>query len=246
MQLLRENGSLLVSEACDMLRCSDQTIRRDLQELEVQGKLRRVHGGAYIPEPDKRSAPVHLRARLLIDEKNRMAELAAERYIADGDILMLDASTTCDTLARHIFSSGLKATVITNSLAAATEYAGSDTDSVLIMPGGRIRRHSASLEGPDAEKTICSYVADKAFISCNAVSREFGMLDDYETQREVRLAMLSHARERYLMVDHTKFDDRASVVISDFANINGVITDCEPDEKWKAYFRDLGITVIWQ
>ena len=246
MRLLGKHGCLTVSDACEFLKCSDQTIRRDLQELEEQGKLKRVHGGAYIPDPDFSFAPVQLRERLVVEEKNRMAQLAADRYISAGDILMLDASTTCNTLARLILSSGPKTTIITNSFATISEFAGSQSDSVLIVPGGRFRRHTASVEGPEAVSCISSYVADKAFISCSAVSREFGMLDNYEYQRDVRLAMLSHARERYLIADHTKFDDRANVIISDFTNINGVITDREPDDDWKGFFEGLGISVIWQ
>lgn len=246
MRLLNEHGCIVISDACELLKCSDQTIRRDLQELEEQGKLKRVHGGAYIPEHDDRAVPVQLRARLIVEEKAHMAELAAGRYISDGDIIMLDASTTCDALAKHIFSSDLRTTVISNSLAAASEYSESDTGSVLLVPGGRFRKRTASLEGPEAVRGVCSYVADKAFISCNAISREFGMLDNHEYQRDVRLAMLSHARERYLLVDHTKFDDRANVVICDFSDINGVITDYEPDDDWKKFFASLGITVIWQ
>jgi len=246
MRLLNGNGCLVVSDVCELLGCSDQTVRRDLQELEEQGKLKRVHGGAFIPDPDDHFAPVRLRARLVVEEKNHMAQLAADRYISDGDTIMLDASTTCDTLARLIISSGPKTTIITNSFATVSEYAGSESESVLIATGGRFRRSTASVEGPDAVSSISAHVADKAFISCNAVSREFGMLDNYEYQRDVRLAMLSHAREKYLIIDHTKFDDRANVVISDFANINGVITDREPDDDWKAFFDGLGISVIWQ
>lgn len=246
MRLLNEHGCIVISDACELLKCSDQTIRRDLQELEEQGKLKRVHGGAYIPDPDYRFAPVQLRARLIVEEKSRMAQLAADRYISAGDTIMLDASTTCDALARLILASGNGMTVITNSFATTSEYLSSQSDAVLILAGGRFRKHTASVEGPDAVSSISSYIADKAFISCSAISRDFGMLDNHEYQRDVRLAMLSHARERYLLVDHTKFDDRANVVIDDFSKINGVITDYEPDDDWKKFFASLGITVIWQ
>ena len=246
MRLLGEHRCLTVSDACEFLKCSDQTIRRDLQELEEQGKLKRVHGGAYIPDPDDRFAPVQLRARLVVEEKNHMAQLAADRFISAGDVLMLDASTTCNTLARLILSSGPETTIITNSFATVSEFAGSGSGSVIIAAGGRFRRSTASVEGPDAVNSISAHIADKAFISCNAISREFGLLDNYEYQRELRLAMLSHARERYLLVDHTKFDDRANVVICDFSKISGVITDREPDDDWKEFFDGLGISVIWQ
>lgn len=74
MRILNKTGSLVISDACEMLKCSDQTIRRDLQELEEQGKLKRIHGGAYIPEHDDRAVPVQLRARLIVEEKAHMAD----------------------------------------------------------------------------------------------------------------------------------------------------------------------------
>ena len=57
--------------------------------------------------------------------------------------------------------------------------------------------------------------------------------------------MLAHAREKYLLVDHTKFDDQANFIIGDFSSINGIITDQEPDEVWLGFFREHGINVIW-
>ena len=88
-------------------------------------------------------------------------------------------------------------------------------------------------------------MADKAFISCSAISMEHGLLDNYESQMDVRRAMLAHAREKYLLVDHTKFDDQANFIIGDFSSINGIITDQEPDEVWLGFFREHGINVIW-
>lgn len=245
MRLLKENGSLLVSDACEQLNCSDQTIRRDFQELEEQGRLRRIHGGAFIPSAEDRGVPVDLRAKLIVKEKLQMAKVTAASYIEQNDVIMLDSSTTCRTLARHILETDIPVTIITNSTGIVEEFLSASTDSHLICTGGRYRERLGAFIGTDTVRSISGHLADKAFISCNAINKDHGMLDNYEAQLEVRRAMLEHAREKYLLVDHTKFDDQASFIIGNFSNINGIITDQQPDEVWIEHFRKLGINVIW-
>ena len=245
MRLLHENGSLLVSDACEILGCSDQTIRRDFQELEEQGKLKRIHAGALIPAADDAGVPAKVRARLILTEKTHMAQVAAKSYIHANNVIMLDSSTTCNTLVRHLMGSKLPLTMITNSALTARDFLDTDTSAQLISTGGRYMDNLGGFFGTDSLNCISSHIADKAFISCNAISREYGILDNYECQMDLRRAMIANSRECYLLVDHTKFDDRASFITGDFSSINGVITDQEPDALWLDHFRKLGISVIW-
>ena len=245
LRLLNEKPSLLVSDACELLGCSDQTIRRDFQELEEQGKLKRIHGGAFIPAAEDKGVPVKLRAGLIIKEKQRMAQLAASSFIKGGDVIMLDSSTTCGTLARHIISLGIGVTMITNSLAIVSEFETASPAADLICIGGRLNERSGAFVGARAIESVSSYVADKAFISCNAISSRYGMIENFEAQRDIRKAMLDHSKQRYLLVDHTKFDDEGSFRIDDFSALDAVITDREPGEEWRKLFADLGISVIW-
>ena len=245
MRLLHENGTLLVSDACEMLGCSDQTIRRDFQELEEQGKLKRTHGGAFLPSADDIGVPLRLRAKLIVKEKLHMAQVAAESLIKDRDVIMLDSSTTCNTLARHLLESKVNVTLITNSAAVVKDYISSETSSRLVCTGGKYKDSLGGFCGTDTLSSIRNHIADKAFISCNAISREHGLLDNYECQMDLRRAMIESSSERYLLVDHTKFDDRANFMIGDFSSINGIITDQEPDKVWLEHFRKLGISVVW-
>ena len=245
MRLLHENGSLLVSDACEILGCSDQTIRRDFQELEEQGKLKRIHGGAFIPSAEDTGVPAKVRARLIVREKLHIAQITADSYICTNDVIMLDSSTTCNTLARHLISAKLPLTIITNSAPVVKEFLGIDTPAHLICTGGRYKDNLGGFVGTDALNCISSHVADKAFISCNAISRDYGILDNYECQMDIRRAMIANSRERYLLVDHTKFDDKASFITGNYSSINGIITDMKPDENWLDHFRSLGISVTW-
>lgn len=73
LAMLQDKGSILVSDIWEQLGCSDQTIRRDLQEMDQAGKLKRIHDGAYLPEPEDRGVPIRLRELLIPEEKEHIA-----------------------------------------------------------------------------------------------------------------------------------------------------------------------------
>ena len=243
-QEIRKQGFVLVPGLSELLCCSEETIRRDLKEMEKAGKLVRTHGGAYLVEKYDKGYPIELRKSYLQHTKERLAETAFD-LIHENDVIMLDSSTTCNTLARHLMDSLLHVTIITNSIATVSAFSSGSPSAHLICTGGRYKERLGAFIGTDAVESISAHVADKAFISCSAISMEHGMLDNYESQMDVRRAMLAHAREKYLLVDHTKFDDQANFIIGDFSSINGIITDQEPDEVWLGFFREHGINVIW-
>ena len=67
---LHTYGSILISTMSQKLNCSEETIRRDLKEMEAQNKLKRIHGGAFLPDADDKGAPVQLRETFFSQEKN--------------------------------------------------------------------------------------------------------------------------------------------------------------------------------
>ena len=104
-QEIRKQGFVLVPGLSELLSCSEETIRRDLKEMEKAGKLVRTHGGAYLVEKYDKSYPIELRKSYLQHTKERLAE-AAIALIKENDVVMLDASTTClaiaAAMARHV------------------------------------------------------------------------------------------------------------------------------------------------
>ena len=118
-QDLRKAGYVLVPELSEKLRCSEETVRRDLREMEIAGKLVRTHGGAYLVEKYDKGYPIELRKSYLQHTKERMAA-AAVSIIQENDMVMLDSSTTCLTIAEAILALDLTVTLITNSLAICT------------------------------------------------------------------------------------------------------------------------------
>jgi len=99
---LNSNGSVLISELSQQLSCSEETIRRDLKEMEQNHKLIRIHGGAYLPEKCTKGVPLQLRQIYFVKEKTLMSKHIINSYIEENDFLLLDSSSTCLTLAQEL------------------------------------------------------------------------------------------------------------------------------------------------
>ncbi len=224
----------------EQLKCSEETIRRDLKEMEKARKLVRTHGGAYLIEKYDKSYPIELRKSYFQHTKERMAEAALD-YIADSDVIMLDSSTTCLTIAEAILAHGLSVTLITNSLAICNLYSEAESNVNLIAVGGTFRRRTSSYADPNTVVAIRRYYADKAFISCPKLSMEFGLSDNHISEANVRKQMLHNAQTRILAVDHTKFESDANILFEGLESVNVLITDQRLSEEWESFAAKRGI-----
>ena len=232
-QELAKNGSVLIPTLSEMLHCSEETIRRDLRELEASGRLTRTHGGAYLMEKYDKSYPTKLRKVYYQDIKVRMAKQAMQ-YIRDNDVLMLDSSTTCLELARLLVESKYNVTVISNSLLICDLCSEQLSSVNLVCLGGTFRRRTSSFTGYHTTDILSGYHADKAFISCPKITPEQGLSDNQLEESKIREAMLTHAQERILLMDHTKFGPSANVLFGSLDLVDLIITDEPVSAQWEA------------
>ena len=124
LSLLNEKKSIIVQDIASIFNVTEETIRRDLKELEKHDFLIRTHGGAILPDDIKAEAPLEIREGININGKNNIGKAAA-RLIDDGDTIMLDASTSALYVAKHLKTKkGL--TVITNAERIIIELAACD------------------------------------------------------------------------------------------------------------------------
>lgn len=223
-QELRKAGYVLVPELSEQLCCSEETIRRDLREMESAGKLVRTHGGAYLVEKYDKGYPIELRKSYLQQTKESMAAVAVDE-IQDNDMVLLDASTTCLAIAEAILARNMNVTLITNSLAICNMFSDVNSNVNLIGIGGVFRRRTMSFADPNTVEALRHYYADKAFISCPKLSVEHGLSDNHISEANVRRQMLKSAQTRILVVDHTKFEGTANHLFDGLDTVNIVITD---------------------
>ena len=233
-QEIRKAGYVLVPDLSEELNCSEETIRRDLREMEAAGKLVRTHGGAYLVEKYDKGYPIELRRSYLQHTKERMAEVAV-REIQENDMIMLDSSTTCYAIAEAILAKQLNVTLITNSLAICDLFSTANTDISLIGIGGVFRRRTSSFADPNTVEALRHYYADKVFISCPKISAEYGLSDNHISEANVRRQMLKSSKTKILVVDHTKFEGTANHLFDGLDSVDLVITDQRVPESFEAF-----------
>ena len=235
-EILMKRESITVAELGRALHVSDETVRRDLDKLsKTEKSIVRVHGGAYMVKTFDKEAPFTVRQSLLIEEKGRIAARAFS-MIENGDMLMLDCSTTTLHLARLLKgATDKKLVVITNSLDVVQEL--SDCEHIkVICVGGGLRKASHSFIGYGATNSLREYRATKAFLSCSGIHERFGITDNSEEEAQVRRSMLKNSVKRCLLVDSEKFGRITSNRIAEFAEVDSVITDTVPDKGWRSFF----------
>lgn len=235
-QNLEKQGTVLVPALAELLHCSEETVRRDLKEMEAAGKLARTHGGAYLIEKYDKSYPTNLRKTYLQETKNRMARQAVS-HIGKNEVIILDSSTTCYALAEEIVQRDLDLTLITNSLPICSLCDEHGIHINLVCLGGTFRQRTSSFTGYHTTDILRSYRADKAFISCPKVAMEFGLSDNHLNEARVREDILKHAQENFLVADHTKFDGCANILFQGMERVNTIITDQKLPEEWEEFLR---------
>lgn len=243
-QEIRKQGFVLVPSLSELLGCSEETIRRDLKEMEKAGKLVRTHGGAYLIEKYDKGYPFELRKSYLQHPKERMAETAMS-LIHENDVIMLDASTTCLAIAEALLSSSMGVTLITNSLEVCNLLGEANSNINLICVGGTYRRRTSSFADPNTVEAIRCYYADKAFVSCPKVSVEFGLSDNHISEANVRKQMLRNAQMKVLVADHTKFEGNANILFEGLEELSTIITDQKLPEELENFTARRNIEVLY-
>ncbi|WP_152393248.1 DeoR/GlpR family DNA-binding transcription regulator [Paenibacillus guangzhouensis] len=239
VQLVNERGSIRVTELSEFCGVTEETIRRDLDNLEKAGRLRRSHGGAIrIQDTDQQNeTPFFEREVEHAEEKKRIA-LEAIKRIAPNDRIVLDASTTAWYMAS--FMPDMSLTVLTNSIKVATELSTKEKIQVL-STGGILASRSLSFVGPLTERTLESYHVDKAFISCKGIRFDRGLSESNEWQATVKRTMLNIADQVILLADSSKFGLQSFTRISGFGQITEIITDAGIDAETVTGLEELGI-----
>jgi DeoR/GlpR family transcriptional regulator of sugar metabolism len=243
-RIVDEDGRARVTELADRFGVSAVTIRKDLVVLEHERRVVRTHGGAIAPHGGRPELAFDIRERLQREEKSRMGAAAAAR-VGDGESIVLDASTSALSIARHLKDRptwhGL--TVVTNSIRIASELAGHPGITVLML-GGRVRWEALSVVGPLGDGVFRRVNVQRAFLGAAAFTLEAGLSDAMEEEAQIKRAMVSAAREVYAVIDHTKWGRVASATFCRTESLTGVFTGGEAPAEMVAALRGAGVEVV--
>lgn len=241
ISLLKNKKSVTVAELSEKFFIGEATIRRDLDKLEKKGLLKKTYGGAVLIEGLDIEIPLSVRETEQKSEKEVIGQLAS-RLIHDNEAVIIDSSSTTLRIVPHLKNIN-NLTVITNGAKTAVELG--DLRSVKVYcTGGMLRENSLSYIGEISKKCVENFFADTLFFSCRGISMEKGLTDSNESEAELRKVMIKNCRSAALLCDHSKLGKISFCRISDFDEIDYIITDKKPSPEWVNFFNEKGVELI--
>ena len=236
---LRMEGQADAAGIAESLGVTNETVRKDLVMLEQTGLLRRVHGGA-VPVGRLSFEPAVASRTGFAEEKTRIAKAALEHLPTGGSVL-IDAGSTTARLA-DLFPRDREMTVYTNTLTIAMSLLDRPLLTVYTF-GGRIRPLTVAEVDDWAARSLGEINVDVAFLGANAVSVDRGLTTPDPAEAAIKRLMLSSARKRILLTDHSKFGVVSNCKHADLADIDLMITDNAADSRELKALRAAGVQV---
>ena len=239
---LREQGRVHVSTVASDLGVTEVTIRRDLGQLARSGLLKKTYGGAVLPGPPDANVSVRFRQTRNLAAKKKIGLLAAG-LINDGDNIYFEAGSTCYEIIPHL-TEHKDLTIIVNSLMLMTRL-HELTSHRVIVTGGQYRPERMDMIGPTAEAAIAGLSGFTAFTGADDISVYAGISGaDIATVSFTR-RLLRQAARVIFVGDRTKFDRPALYKIADIDQLDYIVTDAAPSQKWHAAAKEHGIELVY-
>ena len=238
--LIRQHGVVRVEELCRQLAVSPATVRRDLDELEETGAIRRVHGGAVSIESRLDEALFDDKASRAAREKRRIAG-AALAFVGPDETVYLDGGSTVLELAR-LLRERSNLTVVTNSLRAAHELAGRGPRLILI--GGELRRLSQTMVGPLTRLVLRELHLDKAFMGTIGFTWKEGLTTTDPGEAYTKEVVMGQARQVIVLADSSNAGKVSFARAGRWDKVQVLITDRKMDKEFARKLGHQGIKLI--
>jgi DeoR/GlpR family transcriptional regulator of sugar metabolism len=239
LEILRIKPDLRVPELSLALKVSQGTVRNDLDALEAEGRLLRVHGGAVLNEQiqfQSRNFTTHFQEN--VAAKKAISHKAAE-LVQDGDSLLLDASTTIYYFAQAI-QDRKRLRVFTNGIDTAQLLAQEPTNSVILL-GGVMDPGGSSVTGLLSEQIIKELHIQKAFVSCSGLSIARGLTEVHLDEAQLKRKAIESAREVNALVGSNKIGNEDLTSFARLEQIDQLFTDTGLSEQWTERLREAGV-----
>ncbi|WP_054955190.1 DeoR/GlpR family DNA-binding transcription regulator [Paenibacillus dakarensis] len=220
---------------------STETIRRDLERLDREGKLKKVYGGAVKVRSDSLELPFEEKTQLYAKEKAAIGRFAAS-MVEDGDTLMLGSGTTTIEIIRNL-TNCRDVTIVTHStptmLLAMEIFPGK-----IIFIGGEVNKRQKSMSGPLAELMLKQLRVNKAFISVGGLSIAEGITDYELSEVNISRKMMERADECVILADSSKFGKATFANVCSLDEVYAIITDRQVSQEWRQYLAEKDIA-LW-
>ncbi|MGM0124077.1 DeoR family transcriptional regulator, fructose operon transcriptional repressor [Enterococcus sp. AZ194] len=232
LQLLEQSSIVKSQDLMLAFDVSESTIRRDLQELEDDGLLERIHGGAKKSQKLSYEQAMSEKTFKNIQEKKFIATLAVAE-INEGDIIYLDAGSTTLEMIPLLKDFSTSITVVTNSVQHASQLVELQIPTIIL--GGAIKLSTDAVLGSTSIKQLAQLRFNKVFMGMNGAHLDFGYSTPDPEEAALKQLAMKQSEEVFVLLDHTKFN---KVTFSKVASIEKatIITD-NCDEAYRKDFQ---------
>ncbi|HEU6440730.1 MAG TPA: DeoR/GlpR family DNA-binding transcription regulator [Microvirga sp.] len=243
LSLVQERPVATIQDLMEMTEASEATIRRDIAALHVQGRLRRVRGGAEALHPQQISPLAAKPFRISEGENTAKKRAIAREAVAlcsDGDAIIINGGTTTFQMVHHLIARRMQ--VFTNSFAIA-EHLIKHSKNQVMLPGGSVYRDQSIILSPFDNDVTRNFYARRMFMGAQGVG-PLGVMEQDALIIQAEQKLISQADELVLMVDSTKFQRRSSLILCPLNRVSTLITDDGIPDSARAMIEDAGIRLI--
>lgn len=230
-----------VSELALEFGTSEVTIRKDLEQLEAEGHLMRVHGGAVGLNKLYVNMDLSERYKTNAFAKKEIAEIVS-RFIEDNDTIFMNAGTTLTYVLRAI-QGKQNISIVTNSVQNATEAALYSSFNVILL-GGELDSKYQFTYGTDAEGQLENYHALKCIVSVDGISAKSGLSLYYSNEAPLVRKMIESADKTIIVADSSKVGKDVFAKISDARSADILVTNPGCDSKEIEKLKKLGVKIF--
>jgi DeoR family transcriptional regulator, deoxyribose operon repressor len=244
INLLNQKAELSVKEISGMLHVSDMTIRRDLDALERQGTIRRIHGGAVLRDPGTGVRDPYVLGEQTTKqarEKNIIGITAAS-LVRPNETIFMDSGSTTPFIAKHL-SAEIPITVLCYTFTNALEFYPRRKTNLILL-GGFLHRDSNIFHSVENRTLISNTRADRAFISTGGLDSELGLTTYFYYEADIKREMIRSARQIVLVTDSTKFGKISVTHFAGLDEIDTIITDDGIPEEYREVLVERSIQLI--
>lgn len=242
LAIIQANSSIKIADIIRDFRVSHETARRDLDHLQDQNLIKRVHGGAVLSDEAKSSPimPAEAVKHSSMAERVAIGKAAAE-LIKDGDTVFLSVGLTVHQIARAI-RKRKDITVLTNSVLVLNELINSDVQ--LYVLGGCVNNSENNIEGHLALQTLSNFYVDIAFIGAGGISTDCGISDYSLEVAELNRHVIDRSKKSVLTVHSKKFGKTCLSITCPVDKLDTIITDSNLPADMKSYINETGVELI--
>lgn len=239
LKLLDSSGKVKVNELVERFSVSSETVRRDLEGLALEKKLKKVYGGATKISASGIEPPYLNRFSKNSEQKELIGKIAAE-FVEDNDVIAIDVGTTVLHMIPHICSKN-NITVVTNSVPAINaliEKKNNDKfNGYILFIGGEINAKQMTVSGPISESMMKDLHVDKAFIAAGGITVSHGITNYDAREASLTKMLINNAKESMVLVDSTKVGVINLYKVADIFDTDVVICDNDVPEQWMEELR---------